>query len=412
MIYRLVARSYRLLPALLLASLLIFSKPSASAEYEAAPVGSASQLLGTASKGPNFEVEDLVNSDGLLRAYTINTIYGQQFVHGDAFLARRLKELMALAILERESSREAFGNAMAKAIGAPLQTAGSLVTKPVKTVKRTVSGLGEMFGRIAAGAAHPGADPDGTASSLLGVSAAKREIAAQLGVDPYTDFLPLAENLERFAKASALGGLTVKLAFSTIPGAAGTIISTGSTTQSVQSLLRDKTPAQLIEHNTAILKKLGVPAKSIKAFLTNKSFTLEDQTVMVSALSKMKGAKNPGIFIARAGATQRRDLAIFIRRRAEMLAAYQQQTSGISAFVIVRGFPLNQLRDGRILLLAPIDSLAWTPDVAGAARAITGDVQRLPGNHRPLLAISGEATPKALAEFRNLGWEVQTGVGL
>ncbi len=88
-----------------------------AAEVENGPVASARQLLGGAAQGANYQVDDTVVSDGLLRSYSISTPYGQFTVHGDGFLAQRLRELAAVAVLERESKSDAFGNAMAKALG-------------------------------------------------------------------------------------------------------------------------------------------------------------------------------------------------------------------------------------------------------------------------------------------------------
>jgi hypothetical protein len=383
-----------------------------AADLENGPVASARKLLGEAAKGASYRIDDTVVSDGLLRSYSISTSYGQFFVHGDAFLAHRLRELAALAVLERESKSDAFGNAMAKALGAPVRTVGGLVTDPVGTVGRTLSGVGQMFGRIAASAAHPGSDPGGAADALLGVSAARRQIAADLGVDPYTDFEPLAHHLEKMAKASALGGLTIKMAFTAIPGGAGTAVSAVSTSQNLQALVRDKTPAQLIDINTRKLKKLGVPAKTINAFLGNKHFTPADHTAIVSSLETLKGVRNVQAFVSRAAQTEGRDLAMFLRTRADMIAAYQRHNGSIASFVVVRGFPLNQLKDGRMALIAPIDSLAWTPEVSGTAAAITGDLGKLGAKSGSILAISGSATPSAIDGFKGLGWDIKTRIGL
>ena len=386
--------------------------PALAAELENGPVASARQLLGEAAQGANYQVDDTVVSDGLLRSYSISTPYGQFSVHGDAFLTQRLRELAAVAELERESKSDAFGNAMAKALGAPVKTVGSLLKNPVGTVGKTISGVGQMFGRIAASAAHPGSDPGGAADALLGVSAARRQIAAELGVDPYTDFEPLDHSLEQMAKASAFGGLAVKVGFAAIPGGAGTVVSAASTSQSLQELIRDNTPAQLIDINTARLKKLGVSPKAISEFLGNKHFTPADQTAIVSALATMRGVKNPSAFVLRAAQADRRDLALFLRRRAEMTAAYQKETGALASFVTIRGFPMNELKDGRILLLAPIDSLAWTAEVAGTAAAVTGDLRKLKAKPDPILAISGSPTAAAVRGFEELGWEVKTGLKL
>ncbi len=231
-----------------------------AAELEKEAALSARAVLGATASGVNYRVQDPVTTDGLLRIYTLETQYGTFTVYGDALLLQRRKELAALAALEKQSHTKAFGNAVARAATVPVELAEDLITKPGATIKRTLSGIGEVFDRVASGISNVGnSGPDSTVNSALGVSAAKRKIAADLGVDPYTDFEPLARQLDEFAKASALGGLVVKVGISFIPGAVGTAVSATSTMHRLESLVKDKTPAQLLEINRARLSKLGVP---------------------------------------------------------------------------------------------------------------------------------------------------------
>ena len=50
------------------------------------------------------------------------------------------------------------------------------------------------------------------------MSSAKRQLAAELGIDPYTDFKPLADKLDETATTMALGGLAPKAVFTAIGG--------------------------------------------------------------------------------------------------------------------------------------------------------------------------------------------------
>ena len=103
-----------------------------------------------------------------------------------------------------------------------------------------------MFDRAGAGLANTRADRDNLVESLLGVSDTQRELAVELGVDPYTDFPPLATRLKQMAGAMASGGLPVKAGLALIPGGAGIAVSSVSSVDNAKDSLRSKTPAQLI----------------------------------------------------------------------------------------------------------------------------------------------------------------------
>jgi hypothetical protein len=78
---------------------------------------------------------------------------------------------------------------------------------------------------------------------------------------------------------------------------------------------------------------------------------------------------------------------------------------GIGPFVDVAGFPLNRLKDGRLLALFPLDEVAWTEGVAGAfsrmAEAASGEASS------PVLAVTGTLTTLADAEVARAGWSSQ-----
>jgi hypothetical protein len=377
-----------------------------AAQAETEPVITAKQALGGAASGPNYQVQDQVTTDGLLRIYTIETRYGTLVVHGNAMLLQRRRELSALAALEKQSRSEAFGNAMTRAATAPVELAGDLLTNPGGAVKRTVSGIGEVFGRVTSGIKNIGSDPDNAAKSALGVSAARRKIAFDLGVDPYTDFAPLAQQLDEFAKASAIGGLVVKAGISFVPGAAGTALSASSTVQGLGSLVRDKTPAQLLDINRSRLGKVGVPRDATNKFLANRQYTPADQTVIVTALQQLRGVKNLATYVDRLAQANRRDLAIFLRARTEMIAAYQQRTGAIVRFVSIRGIPLSQQSDGSLMFLAPLDSLIWNDMVSKAFAAVTSDVRKGGTKGRLVVSISGSVSTESSRQLKQLGWSV------
>lgn len=391
----------------IVAAMLLPAGLLSAAELEDGAAISAKAALGDAASGVNYRVQDAVATDGLLRIYVLETSYGTFTIYGDAMLLQRRRELAALAVLEKQSRTQAFGNAVLRAGKAPVEFAGDLIAKPEDTIKRTVSGIGAVFDRVASGLENVGKkSPDNTVNAVLGVSAAKRKIAFELGVDPYTDFAPLAQRLDDFAKAVALGGLAVKVGVAFIPGAAGTAISATSSAQGLGSLVRDKTPAQLLDTNRARLGKLGVPRATAGKFLSNSFYTPADQTIIAGALRRLQGVRDLGLYVDRLADANSRDLAIFLRTRTELLAAYQQRTGAIARIVNIKGIPLTRQKDGSVMFLGPIDSLTWNARVSKVFEVVTRAIRKNDPDAALILAISGPATPLGKGELAKLGWSV------
>lgn len=391
--------------AVIVAGFLLVTSAAYVRALEAPPTADAATVLGSQSRGSNYQITAPVASDGLLQIFTVDSTYGQFTVGGRQLLNRRLGELAAMAALEKLSKSDVFVQSLAKSATSPVKFGRDLLVNPFGTVKQTVTGVSDAFGKVGAGVANPGQDPDGLASSALGVSTAKRQLAAELGVDPYTDFKPLASKLDEIATTVALGGLAPKAAFSAIGGGVGMAISWSGTAEGVRALVRDKTPAQLVEQNRQWMRNMGVDDRTAHAFLENDFYTLTDKTRLVSALNSLGQIGNRAVYIQRAATANYRDLAYFLVRRAEMIAEYQRASRGaVVQFVSAGGFPVNLLVNGRVLIVAPIDMLSWTDTPFKALAAISSGL-RSGGRARPVdLRITGVATPEAQKELRGLGW--------
>jgi hypothetical protein len=372
---------------------------------ESPPTSDATRILGAAVRGENYDVDPVVPSDGFLQIFTVNSKVGRFTVGGRELLNRRIRELGALAALEKMSQSDLFSQSLVKSATSPVKFGFDLLRNPFGTVDQTVSGVTSAFGQIGSGLSNPNADPDGLAASAIGVSSAKRQLAAQLEVDPYSDFKPLTDKLTEVATTMALGGLGPKAAFSLIGGGAGIALSYSSTADSVRDLVRDKTPAQLVELNAQRLRAMGADEKATQAFLGNEFFTIVDHTRIVEALQSLGKVKNRALYVERAAGAHSRDLAFFLVRRAELIADYQRSSGGmIAQFVAAQGFPLNKLADGRVIMIAPIDLLSWSPTPVQALAAITSGLSPT-GKSVPVeLRITGSATTKARESLKGINW--------
>ena len=150
--------------------------------------------------------------------FIVDTKYGKFQVDGVELTKVFIQELRALDALEKISQSDTFMQSLGRSATAPIRYGANLIVNPAGTVRDSLSGVANMFDRAGASLSDPNADRATTADSLLGVDDKRRELAVSLGVDPYTNFPPLAQKLTDVASATAAGGLTVKAALAFIPG--------------------------------------------------------------------------------------------------------------------------------------------------------------------------------------------------
>ena len=380
-------------------------------QVEQPPSFNAAQIPGIKRIGDNYTIRNPVKSDGILRIYALATPYGDISVQGDEMMRMRANEFKALAALEKVSTSESFGKALAEAGLGPIKFAGGLIVNPVGTVQNTMAGVGGFFNRLGSGMANAGKTQDDTMSSLLGVTDERRKLAAAYGVDPYTDLAPLSEKLQVLSQAAATGGLVVKGALFAVPGAAGIVVSNLATANSVNNLgidqiARDYTAAQILDLNRDLLKKMGIEDALAESLLANRNYTPIDMTAMVAALNAMKGVEHRELFVARAAAADGRAIAYVLRRTAEFYADDYRKRGGYVRFVSLADFPYVVTRDNRVTAILPIDALSWTRETSIGFIAVSNARKAIVPNSRGELRITGTATELAKRELKERGWTV------
>lgn len=389
------------LGGLLVAALTFLGLGSALA-FETPPTVDATSVLGAQASGPNYRVDREVRSDGLLRLFVLKTTYGTFEIAGEGLMRERIGELSALRKLNEMSASDVFVRALERQAAAPLRFGADLITSPAETLKKSASGVANMFSRIGTGITNNRASRDSIAGSVLGVDAARRVLAVQLGVDPYTDFPPLSAKLNDIATASAMGGLSVRGMMMAIPGGAGVALSSTTTVDNIRSTLAERTSAQVVDQVTARLTRMGVSRALADRFVQNRSYTPTDLLLITKALASFK-ASGKALFVAKAAEATTREEAYFQRSRALLLAA-NAKSLGIGPFIQVGGFPLNRLSDGRLLALFPLDEIAWTENVAGLVSKVSASAAG--DGMVPVLATNGTLTPMAQSEISKAGWTI------
>ena len=378
-------------------------------EFQKIPITlkASEQLPKNVLMGPNYRIEANVKNDGFVNTYRLTTVYGPLKVEGTSLLMDRTNELKALSHMEEIEQTDTFAEALKKGTTAPVRTAKGLVTHPVDTVSGIASGVGNWFKDI--GNAITSDDPhqEGALSAAIGYAAAKRKFAYEYGINPYTRYEPVQDKLNKIARASVVGGLTPKVAFSLIKKPVGTVLKVTGTADTMKQLVRDKSPAELDEINGEKLKAMGVEDSIAKEFLKSPHFDPQEETLLVGELEAMKNVKDRKNFIKMAAVAPDYKIARYLRERAQMMAIYNEKVAPVDRIVAVQGVPLLQRKDGVIIVLTPLDHVAWAHEVWLKQSKGSGALNQLPGFSGKEVWITGTFDPIARKALEILGWKVK-----
>jgi hypothetical protein len=413
----------------LVAIFTVFMAASAGAQqYETSRDFKAAQFAPAALlKGPLHSVDENVSVERGLPRFTIRSKYGTWEARGVEMLAIRVSELPAFVQLENVSKTDEFAKAAAKAVAAPIQATGQLIQHPIDTTGNVISGIGIMVGRVGrlAGSAatrvgDTGADtgkkgialqqvaPEaGTAEPRtitgdpLGYNAARREWAQRLGVDPYTSNAALGEKLGQVASASFAGSLPVDLTIGAVvaPLHYATQLNAAAQLQAYQL-----PPSDLEAANERKLTAMGIEGLPVRTFFRNRYFTPTLQTTLVLALESLGNVTGRGEVIAFAGRAASESEARYVNNSIVMLAQYGRSAAPIVSLRGADNVIVGQTRDGKLVIAAPLDYVAWVQPAEDFAQR-----SDLKGSERWLL-LAGTASPRATKELAARGWRVNENV--
>ena len=379
----------------------------------AVPAAAQTQSLQTARfipvellEGPNYRMDPQVVNDGLVNTYRLETRYGIMTVEGTPLLIERLNELHALSRIEKLEGSEVYQTALKEGIKSPLKGAEALIDDPVGTVRGAAQGVGRWMSDIGRSLSSKDPYQAGVAETALGQASAKRAFAYDFGVDPYTRFKPLQKSLDDLGWAMAGGGLTTKVAFSLIPGAAGVVVSATGTTNSMKALVRDKSPAQLDTINREKLQAMGIAATTIDAFLGNPFFSPQDKTIIVGEMASLKRTKGRGDFIAAAALVDNLGMAMFMRYRAQMMGPFNTEKGGVEALVKIDKTLFLQTKRGEYVGLFPLDRIAYDAEIKGKLDILDRAIAQQPRVRDKQLWIGGVIEAEPLALLKQRGWTV------
>ncbi len=364
-------------------------------------------LAGARLTGSDFRIGATARNDGFLNHFSVTVDGEVHDVAGNALMKVRLAELAALEKMEQIKRSNVYIKAVKNAALSPLHAVKNLVTSPAQTVKAIGSGVGTFF----RGVGHSlfggrSEQEDNVLKTMVGLDGAKRKFAYKFGIDPYTSFPPVRERLNEIAWAGVAGNLTLSAAFSAIPGPASGALKATKLAEGMRKVLRDNTPAELKKINQRKLARMGVSASIAELFLEHPKFSPTQKTLLVDALARVP-ADNRGAFIQRAILVQDETMAFFMRRWAEMIAAYHQHVARVSRIVRLGKMPIAQRKDGVIVATLPIDHLAWSETIARRHGTNMQSISSIPGVTGGEIWIEGTISKQARSALEAQKWVVR-----
>lgn len=381
----------------------------ASPEYEGYPVLKASEVLKPGVlASPVHRVLESIPTQGLANQYTLATPWGNFTVESNYLLAKRIAEFRAIAQLEAVSKSGEFQNALAAAAAKPLEMATSALRDPAGTVKGIGSGAGRFLRKVGEAVDRGGkksGNTDSAIEGLLGLSKAKRQLAAQVQVDPYSDNPVLQQRLDDVARASFAGGFIVKAGMLAIPGGAGAAIGAVNTSADLTSLLRDNDPLALSALNRDKLISLGVGEAAAKAFVEHPILTPSQQTEITMQLAQLGKVEGNEAFLAMTLETSNAVDAAFFVSTAAMMAVYHEKVSPVTRILNIHGIPAILARNNALVFPLSLDYGSWSPEADRLSQALAAFD---PGVRvsRKLLYVSGIISPRARQELEARGFSV------
>lgn len=391
-----------------------FQSPPAG--FEDPPTLNAAEILQPEyAAGPGFKVRAPVPTYGGRNGYMMDSEFGIFEADGNAMLQRRVKEIAAIYSLQQISRTDEYKKALVSAAKSPLLVAKGLIEHPAKTITGVPKGLWKTLNRVGQGVKEAAQNrerseyEDSSAEELIGFSKAKRSLALDLGVDPYSSNEALQRELNGIAWTAYAGKATFQLATLPVGGGAGIALTATNVTGTFNNSLRDKSPTDLRLSNLKSLLAMGCSRADADAFLGNSAFSPSPQTALVMHLESLGDIKGRPSFIKLANdiSTGEGDASFYVET-SRLLANLHASDVPLARIEVLDQIPLAIAKDGRAVVALEWDYAAWTQYASDFIALIKESKFNKASPKGMLIALTGDASPLVKEKLQALGIEFRT----
>lgn len=401
----------RLVLALLVLGLLA---PVSAADFESAPVRTATQILGKDKvKGPGYTIRERVTTRGFFNHYEIESRFGLFEATSDRMLHVRLREIETMQRLVTMDAASTYMKALEKRLVQLPTSLVQVVKNPGRAVRNVPKAVEKTFGRVGSflggigKSGSGGASPEAVKAGL--VASQKRKLAIELKVDVYSSNAKLQQMLEDVATARYAGEFTVSLASYAIPGGAGTAVySTASWNADILKLLSDMTEEEVVVYNAQQLRSMGTHEFIIRKYFEAPGLTPRHETLIIQAMRKLRGVRGLDAIAQAASEAQDETQALLQEQQALALAAYHQKREPLVELRAAGAMVMARTQRGRGLILGPVDIVWHGADTDRMLQTLAQEPFLRQARVRDL-EIKGRVTQRFVDRAKALGFRIVSG---
>ena len=234
----------------------------------------------------------------------------------------------------------------------------------------------------------------------VGYEKARRQLARELRVDPYSTNLELQERLDAMAWAYWGGRFATGFALPSNE-LVGFVAD-------VDNLVWARHPKDLEVENRKQLTAMGQAGDVVNAFFDHLYYTVSDRARIVASLVALEGVADREQFLEMAVTADSRLTGEFYRRSAAMLAISHAR-SPFERIVAPTDRLLFALRQsGELLLFLAVDHAAWTDTLDLLVGGVEREARKNGFEGTIVLVLAGDLTEQARREIEAVGWVVET----
>ncbi len=444
---------------------LAVAPPAGAQRYEKSEdVRAADYLPAELMRGPSWAVFDDAENDGFNNDYRVGSRFGVWQARRQTLVSSRIREIEALAELERVSKTEVFLEAVEDSVTSPLRLVKDAADRPMETLKGIPKGVARWFKRTTfkvretyhdvseeAGelredveewreerrAEREAGDDAGTeageADEGQGVEetgeghdqeepgrwAERRQDVKEFVHDEALDYLrissaergwyhelgvdPYTDNLvlRRAIKSVArVEGLTY---FGMRFVGLPAFPGQGELHRTMD-LVWSNDPVDILQANRKRMLAAGLTKETARAF-EDSALSLTQQTTFLDALDRLRGVDGRQHLFTRALRTANRDEAESLTLTAVLLAQLHRDEAPLEAVLTGAALPVTRTRSGDLVAVLVASAVFWTENVADALRSFAKIYARAPAGTRQLY-VTGVTSLRFDAEVAKLGWVV------
>jgi hypothetical protein len=359
-------------------------------------------------RSEHHRVEETVRLDGKHRIFSIQSKAGRRKAVGMAELAEAIAESHAIMEMEKRGAANAMGTGAADAGKSRWNVIHTLATKPGTTLRQIGKGLSrvtERTGEGFKGGASELEDPGITGFS--GASRRKRLIAAELGIDPYTDNDLVQRALDRLGWAEAMGAIGLGIGTGALlpPGIDSAMTALGLSEQ-LQRAVLEASPVDLRLQNRERLLSSGIPAEQTEALLMHPWFSPVHETALAAALTTLGSACDRRAILQMASkVANRSEASRLCRLSASLSRIHTNEYPIVACYTSGDGLVAVDARK-RLIFLATWDYPLWTRHNAELLINVR-DAGRLRGHGPLIVQTDSPGSPRFQAECARRGIRVR-----